>query len=255
MSFILDALKKSENERQRTMGPSLADAPVRRYQSERPWWVIAVGALLIVNLAVLIIVLSRDDGGEAPAPATVAAPAPAATTPPTQSAPVAATPTAPVREGNPAVRSLAEEAGATEDPYYESPETSAPGTAGPRYPDLSAAATVPSGPPMVRPVEPPSVAPLDRSQLTSDMRAGQSAAANQEVLPTATALAATGTSLPDMRLDIHVYSNNPTERFVFINMRKYLEGQVLSEGPTLERITPDGAILNSQGLRFLLPRQ
>jgi hypothetical protein len=38
-------------------------------------------------------------------------------------------------------------------------------------------------------------------------------------------------------------------------MRKYTEGQALKEGPTLERITPDGAILNQQGLRFLLPRQ
>ena len=36
MSFILDALKKSENERQRTIGPSLADAPVRSAPTERP---------------------------------------------------------------------------------------------------------------------------------------------------------------------------------------------------------------------------
>ena len=46
MSFILDALKKSENERQRQVGPSLADVRVvRRGSSERPWWVIAVAAL------------------------------------------------------------------------------------------------------------------------------------------------------------------------------------------------------------------
>ena len=58
-----------------------------------------------------------------------------------------------------------------------------------------------------------------------------------------------------MRLDIHVYSNTPTERFVFINMRKYAEGQVIAEGATLERVTPDGAVLSYQGTRFLLPRQ
>ena len=58
-----------------------------------------------------------------------------------------------------------------------------------------------------------------------------------------------------MRLDIHVYSHNPAERFVFVNMRKYVEGQVLTEGPTVERITPEGAVLNQRGLRFLLPRQ
>ena len=79
-------------------------------------------------------------------------------------------------------------------------------------------------------------------------------APSNEVLPTNTSLIASGASLPDMKVDIHVYSNNPAERFVFINMRKYTEGQTLTEGPTVERITPEGAVLNSQGLRFLLPR-
>ena len=32
-----------------------------------------------------------------------------------------------------------------------------------------------------------------------------------------------------LRLDIHVYSDNPTERFVFINMRKYKEGDKYDE--------------------------
>jgi general secretion pathway protein B len=76
-----------------------------------------------------------------------------------------------------------------------------------------------------------------------------------EMLPTHGSLIASGTKLPELRLDIHVYSAKPAERFVFVNMRKYVEGQSLSEGPVLERITSDGAILNQQGTRFLLPRQ
>jgi general secretion pathway protein B len=79
--------------------------------------------------------------------------------------------------------------------------------------------------------------------------------AQDEVLPTPMDLAASGTSLPDLHLDIHVYSAKPAERFVFVNMRKYTEGQALKEGPTLERITSEGAILNHHGLRYLLPRQ
>ena len=75
------------------------------------------------------------------------------------------------------------------------------------------------------------------------------------MLPTVRDLAAGGTTLPDLHLDIHVHSPTPAERFVFVNMRKYIEGQSLSEGPTIERITSDGVILNHQGLRFLLPRQ
>ena len=60
MSFILDALKKSENERQRQIGPSLADVQVTRRRQDKPWWAVAVAALLVVNLGVLLIVLTRD---------------------------------------------------------------------------------------------------------------------------------------------------------------------------------------------------
>jgi hypothetical protein len=37
-------------------------------------------------------------------------------------------------------------------------------------------------------------------------------------------------------------------------MNKYSEGDRLKEGPVVEEITPDGAILEHQGQRFLLPR-
>ena len=87
------------------------------------------------------------------------------------------------------------------------------------------------------------------------MAQAEAQSAQEEVLPTPMDLAASGTSLPELHLDIHVYSAKPAERFVFVNMRKYTEGQVLKEGPTLERITSEGAILNHQGLRYLLPRQ
>jgi general secretion pathway protein B len=248
MSFILDALKKSENERQRTVGPSLADAPVRRHQPERPWWMIAVGALLVVNLGVLLVVLLRDKPGpvaSAPGAQTIApaaAPreeAPARSPPPQQSVSRAAT--------NPAVHSLAEEANAG-GAYYE-PATSDEAAV---HPDLAAAANVPEGPPLVRPIEPPAVAPLAAGRAVEPDSSPQMAS---EVLPTANALTASGTVLPDLRLDIHVYSNKPSERFVFINMHKYTEGDTLTEGPVLERITPEGAVLNQHGLRYVLPRQ
>lgn len=243
MSFILDALKKSENERQRTIGPSLADAPMRIAPTERPWWAIAVAALLLVNLAVLAFVLLRDDD-EAPTPVVPAQVAPTAD--PVQRAMTSLPDPVSRPAPNPAVRSLAEEAGVEPDPYYDGGEY-----IDPAHPDLAAAANVPAGPPAVRPIEPPTVAPLENRQTYQQPRD----AAGSEILPTASALVASGTSLPDMRLDIHVYSNTPADRFVFINMRKYTEGQTTSEGPTIERITPDGAVLNQGGLRFLLPRQ
>ena len=248
MSFILDALKKSENERQRTIGPSLADAPLRVAPTERPWWAMAVAALLLVNLAVLAFVLLRKDD-ERPTQA-----APPQTASPVASAPAETpasrpAPPTPRVAPNPAVRSLAEEAG-VEPEYYDMPVDGE--YIDPAHPDLASAANVPAGPPAVRPIEPPAVAPLENRQAYQQPRA---AATSAEVLPTASSLVASGTSLPEMRLDIHVYSNTPADRFVFINMRKYTEGQATNEGPTVERITPEGAILNQGGLRFLLPRQ
>src|SRR5690606_42021499 len=58
--------------------------------------------------------------------------------------------------------------------------------------------------------------------------------------------------LPELHLDIHVYSEKPAERFVFINMAKYKEGDTLSEGPTIREIRTDGVVLEQSGTRFLM---
>jgi general secretion pathway protein B len=242
MSFILDALKKSENERQRQIGPSLADVQVTRRRQDKPWWVVAVAALLVVNLGVLLIVLMRDGDAQ---------PSPPQAQP--QGTDQVSQPSAPQRTGqtyqngngvavatSPAVRSLADEAAS--DPLL----TSDPVTAGPL-----AAAQVPEGPPIVRSIDPPAVAPLPNP---ASCQSSEAANPN-EVLPTLKELQASGRSLPDMHLDIHVNAAKASDRFIFVNMRKYVEGQTLNEGPTVERINADGVILNQQGLRFLLPRQ
>jgi general secretion pathway protein B len=59
-------------------------------------------------------------------------------------------------------------------------------------------------------------------------------------------------SLPPLHVDIHVYAGQPSKRFIFINMTKYREGDNLSEGPVVERITATGVILSHQGNRFTL---
>lgn len=243
MSFILDALKKSENERRRNIGPSLADVRVVRRTGERPWWAFAVAGLLVINLGVLIAVLLNRNTTSASterAPAAASATRDQAAQPPQAQTQAAATRTsrAPTADApSPSVRSLADEAAAY-------------GSLDPQLgPDLAAASAVPDGPPLVRPIESAAAAPA--SQAVFDARSAEFA----ETLPTHGDLTAGGTALPDLHLDIHVHAANPGDRFVFINMRKYVEGQTLTEGPALERITPDGVVLNQRGLRFLLPRQ
>ena len=175
MSFILDALKKSENERQRQVGPSLADVQVRQRRNNKPWWVVAVAALLVLNLGVLLVVLMRDGDAkssappaqrESTAPATsdahagtqVPLPASASRMPRGNPAPLAST--------DPAVHPLADEAGSAD-----------PSLATVVDPQLSAAGNVPDGPPMVRPIQAPAVAAA-----TVPAQAAAQTAEDQEVL-------------------------------------------------------------------------
>jgi general secretion pathway protein B len=58
--------------------------------------------------------------------------------------------------------------------------------------------------------------------------------------------------IPALNLDIHIYSADPDKRFVVINGRRYREGERLSEGPVLESVARDGAILRQNGRRFRL---
>ena len=242
MSFILDALKKSENERQRHVGPSLADVQIRRHQSDRPWWAVAVAGLLVINLGVLLVVLLGRNDDASPAVSLPASEAPSARAQQSHQpapAPGASTRAPGANTPSPAVRSLADEADGIDTGAIEGSAFN---------PDLAAASTVPEGPPLVRSIDAPAVAPASRPMF-------ESRAAENEMLPTHSDLTASGTALPELHLDIHVHSGNPAERFVFVNMRKYVEGQALTEGPTVERITADGVVLNQRGLRFLLPRQ
>ncbi|RPI60592.1 MAG: hypothetical protein EHM50_07140, partial [Lysobacterales bacterium] len=74
-------------------------------------------------------------------------------------------------------------------------------------------------------------------------------------LPSSAALAAEGVVLPPLRLELHAFSTQPRERFVFINGRKYVEGERLTEGPQLVAIEPTGAVLVHAGRRFLLVQE
>lgn len=66
------------------------------------------------------------------------------------------------------------------------------------------------------------------------------------------AAAALEESLAKMRLEVLVYSEQPAERLVFINGRKYVEGQSVDGKLLVESITREGAILSYEGQRLLL---
>jgi len=228
MSFILDALKKSESDRQRQSGPALYEVKVAPPRGGLPPWAIAVVILLAINLGIGLWMLLRHprasaatESAAAAAPAAASLPAPTAALPVT--APTVAT-AAPAPAPSISTQPAPVTAGGagTDDSHAESltPEDFAP-------------ASEPAG-----------------SALGGHVRRGTGAG-----VPLYQDAAATpGTQIPQLRLDLHAYAARPQDRFVMINMHKVREGDTLPEGVRVDSITPDGAILSYKGSSFLLPR-
>ena len=61
MSFILDALKKSENDRQRQASPALFEVKVAQPRRKFPVWAAALAVLLGVNMIALAWVLGESE--------------------------------------------------------------------------------------------------------------------------------------------------------------------------------------------------
>jgi general secretion pathway protein B len=241
MSFILDALKKSESDRQRQSGPSLFEVKVAPPRRALPIWAVAIAVLLGINVIVISWMLLRRPAVQQPAaPAVhdapvaraVAAPAAppaaqssapagqAATAPP---AAAAAPPTAAAHSQSsnqpPAPAALAGSAqNAGEPPAGDNPSDNAPAV----EPAATGFATVGGG-------QAAGDLPLYQQIVTSD-------------------------NLPPLHLDMHVFADRPSDRFVLINMHRLGEGDTLQGGVHVDAIRPDGVVLTYQGTQFLLPR-
>jgi general secretion pathway protein B len=237
MSLILDALRKSEHERQREAGPALATVPESRTERRTPRWLPALVVLLALNIVVLAAVLLRDSGPQPGAVSTAPAPAVAQPEPVRESrseraaeATVATPLPLPDKPPRHEVRPLT-----TELP----PATPAPGAAGARQPPGSSAAASPAS---------------ARGAATGPEVSTETATEDARLPRFADLVVRGELNVPHMHLDIHVYSGVPAERFVFINMRRYNEGNATQEGPKVERITRTGVVMDYQGQRFLLTR-
>jgi hypothetical protein len=55
-----------------------------------------------------------------------------------------------------------------------------------------------------------------------------------------------------LKLTVHVWADRPAERLVFINGRKYVQGDRVDDKVLVEEITPEGAMVSYQGQRSLL---
>lgn len=216
MSFIFDALRKSENERQRGSVPDVARLPLAEPERRMPRWALSLIALLAVSVVALAAAWwqARGTGFGTPMRAL-----PASTLEPAERV-----------ETSGAVPAAASE------PARQAPRAELPGSTVERRPVVAPAATVDAS----------------AAETPGPVPAAQPSPQAPNPPPSLARLRATGVEVPTVRLQLHSYSDNRERRFVFVDGARYGEGEALAAGPRVVRITPTGVVLAHDDHEFLL---
>lgn len=288
MSYILEALRKSQKDREIGQVPTLATQPLFTSQ-ESGGNFRGLAAVALAGLAVAIALYAALRGvPEAIPPASTSVPALTQTTGP---APIGAPAAAPTPGATPALAGI-------------HPSPAAAGTAPMAAPGM---APVPSAPPAVSarlapPTPPPapssvpsdeeltkvpfdesddapkatndrsSVAPGPKDGIPDDLRQdiqsfkeqlkggesgkGGKKAKNEKLVPPQERHLPREVEerLPSFLLTVHIYDVEPAKRFVVIDGRKMRQGDSTRSGILVEEILPDGVALSFEGHKFFRPR-
>lgn len=230
MSYILEALKKADQERDLGAVPNLATPhEIKRPQTHSYRWLWLVVALLIVNVGLVVALLNKRS---AEAPVTALTPL----------------------EERP---SLINDQSAQATRHSKGMATSEAPT--PEKKILAENARVLSAGELVVLPEPESSQnskPASVREEGLDRRMG--------AMPTTKDVSQLQSwhelplefrnSLDLPHLDLHAYSDAPQNRFILVNLKKYREGETLESGLLLEEILPDGMVMSYRGERFLVEK-
>ncbi|MBL8261391.1 MAG: general secretion pathway protein GspB [Xanthomonadaceae bacterium] len=236
MSFILEALRKSEAARRRSEAPDLfstmqdAPAPARERSNAPAWIVGVVGVVGVLSLGVATwLVLQRDATPDASGTqvAVIEATNGSASTPgqpggdddvlSSAAQPAPSSPSVPQTAPTPPVA-------AASQPPAPPPSATAP------VPAPAASAPLPEPPPAQRPAVPhPSNdgRPMSLSELDAGSRK----------------------QLPALKMSMHMWNEDGDRRFVILDGQRLGEGDLIGDAQ-VESITRDGVILNWQGARL-----
>ena len=210
MSYILDALKKAQAERQLGNAPTIhAPPPVYAAQptggGRTPLYV-GLG-LAVLGLAAAAVFLLRQ-----PAPVVPVAVAPAPVAVPPVAVPAAPVPVAPVPMPEPVK-------------VRETPVKPKPAPA-----------------PLPKAEAPPRVAPV--------VTEAPPPAVDDNVGPLAALPEAVQRDIPKVAFGGYIYSPNPAERLLLVDKMLRREGEEVAPGLVLERLLPKAAIMNYRGYRY-----
>ena len=213
MSYLLDALRRAEREREAQSAPHGLQARSSAHTAgkARPMWPFVLlgfaGALVLVSAALWL------------------------TRPPPAAATVSVAPPSPA----PAVPSLSEQVETpstveTLDTLMD-PEAIEPlALSEAEALEEEASATAPPEAPAAEPAEPEAPRHQSLREMSPDYRA----------------------SFPKLNLDVHAYDADPAQSFVMVNGRRYRNGETLTEGPRISAILPEGLLLQHNGQSVLI---
>ena len=237
MSLILEALKKAQRDRARHQAPEAMLSPYATARKSRPMasWAVIAGAVLLFASGGVVTWWWGRAASPLPAPASpVEISRPAPTPEVSEQAPKPAlvppgpSPATPAREGG---GQLAPSSIRPTPPAK--PRPPGPSGTGDMAGPFAASASV-RRPPAAAPSA--ALVPLPRAEPKPAPSASPSLA---EVISTLT-------------LNALVYSDVKKERIVYIDGRRYVEGERVNGLYLLEEITPQGVLLSYQGERGLL---
>jgi general secretion pathway protein B len=253
MSYILDALKKAEAERNPGSGPNPNPqaAPTAEFPSltppsaqthaprDAPWLWIGMTAAAVAVAALVWLKPWQPD--PAPAAVTASIPIPAVPAAPAVSA---APPAAPIPQQapRPPVAAAPAEAAAPPAPRASKPEAASVAKTESRN---ATVAKQPAGkkPPKAQASEP---APAKEAKpKPAPAPASENRVASLQELP-----AHIQSEIPRLSVSGYIYSANRSDRTVLINTRLLREGEQVAPDLVLEQLTPTGMVLNYKGYRY-----
>ncbi|MFW6387198.1 MAG: general secretion pathway protein GspB [Thermodesulfobacteriota bacterium] len=284
MSYILEALKKSEKKRE---GKQDTLAHMATHESSehkpepprRPVWPFLLGLALVMNAAVMLLIFwpgkippqatSSESSAPVQAPAeqtpgetvqknmkdtSLSATAPRKETLHSGSAPEK-TRKPEIGASTPAPASITSQTAPLQEKQHESAPDAAVQT--PKSADSKSVA-----------------APIDQSESSASSGNNEAATHESQAEPEDTILnqekrtesnhplkrysdlpSALRSQLPALHMSVHAYSGDPSGGLVRVNNKMLRPGNYLEEGLRLKEITREGAVFNYAGQEFLLPRR
>lgn len=261
MSYILDALRKSERQRREIEEQPLARLVAEPLRKSSRWRLAVVVLAAVTNVAALAYLLAPKLVAERQASAQIPVPQDA-----TPGEPTADQRAAPVADSHPkpTERSVASESSKENMP---APATVATATAKAKPTATSPRKAASIGRPAKEKLQSRSAAAFAERQQTlveSDLAERQDEALDRPVrlsaprvpeqsLPVDSGESADG--LPKPKINVYAYTSHADgERFVIIQDRKYREGDRIDGGAVVRRIEENGMTLEYAGQTYRIPR-